>query len=187
MKRNNGSRGREGGGEGSVTLLITAERDSGKNNARVVRFLIVSPRFMRSFLARALRYNRLMPRNNGVTWLLIIIRCGEGERNVNRVLISLTNRFALLWGGKKKKKRKDQRRSRNEDCVCFECTWRASVKRFPRKRGLVEFEIIRGKRNCSLCERWTEWRYCRILGYIIISVLDARLWKSCFLLFSKRF
>lgn len=121
MKRNNGSRGREGGGEGSVTLLITAERDSGKNNARVVRFLIVSPRFMRSFLARALRYNRLMPRNNGVTWLLIIIRCGEGERNVNRGLISLTNRFALR-GGKKKKKRKDQRRSRNEDCVCFECT-----------------------------------------------------------------
>lgn len=96
--------GRGGGGEG--TLLITAERDSGKNNARVVRFLIVSPRFMRSFLARALRYNRLMPRNNGVTWLLIIIRCGEGERNVNRVLISLTNRFALLWGGKKKKEKK---------------------------------------------------------------------------------
>lgn len=92
-------RGEEGG---SVTLLITAERDSGKNNARVVRFLIVSPRFTSSFLARALRYNRLMPRNNGVTWL-IIIRCGEGERNVNRVLISLTNRFA--WGIKEKKER----------------------------------------------------------------------------------
>lgn len=118
MKRNNGSRGREGG---SVTLLITAERDSGKNNARVVRFLIVSPRFMRSFLARALRYNRLMPRNNEVTWLLIIIRCGGDERNVNRILISLTNRFA--WVKEKKKINESHKR------VCFECTWRACAKR----------------------------------------------------------
>lgn len=118
MKRNNGSRGREGG---SVTLLITAERDSGKNNARVVRFLIVSPRFMRSFLARALRYNRLMPRNNEVTWLLIIIRCGGDERNVNRILISLTNRFA--WAKEKKKINESHKRGTcllrmHVTCVC---------------------------------------------------------------------
>lgn len=63
-------RGEGRGGEAPVTLLITAEREE-QCSRREISYCFASVLARRSFLARALRYNRLMPRNNGVTWLII--------------------------------------------------------------------------------------------------------------------